>query len=337
MASVAGAAPGHGAPPYHPPVLSVRHYLAGRVVEGIDPSQVSELRTESDSVVWVDGVDVSEEELLLLADEFGLHHLAVEDARKHGQRPKLEHYTTHAFLVGYSADLAEIDVWIGPDWLITVRGRGRRGEVWDHTPALALYERATLDDPDVGKAVWAVLDVLVDEYFGALDRSEDVLEHLEDRVFAEDGTDEREVQRDLFEIRRHLLEFRRTIVPMRDVVAGLLRREVPSVRGEALVLLQDVLDHVLRVIDQTDAQRELVGNAVDAHLAIISNNINQVMKTMTSWGAILFSASLIAGIYGMNFRHMPELGWALGYPFALGTMAAVTFVLWRWFRKRGWI
>lgn len=337
VASVAGGAPGHGAPPYHRPVLTVRHHLPGRVVEGIDPAQVSELLDTGAGVVWVDGIDLSDDELLLLAEEFGLHHLAVEDARKHGQRPKLEHYATHAFLVAASADLAELDVWIGPRWLVTVRGRGRNGEAWDPTPALALYQRVTLHEPDVGKAVWAVLDVVVDEYFTALDRSEDVLENLEDRVFSEHGTDERAVQRDLFEIRRHLLEFRRAIVPMRDVVAGLLRREVPTVGGEALVLLQDVFDHVLRVIDQADAQRELMGNAVDAHLAIISNNVNKVMKTMTSWGAILFSAGLIASIYGMNFRHMPELGWAFGYPFALGMMAVVTLLLWRWFRKRGWI
>jgi magnesium transporter len=200
-----------------------------------------------------------------------------------------------------------------------------------------VYERVSIDVPDVGKAVWAVLDVLVDEYFDALDRSEEILELLEDRVFAEEATDERVVQKDLFEIRRHLLEFRRSIVPLREVLLSLLRREVQSVSNEALVLLQDVLDHVLRVIDQTDAQRELMGNAVDAHLAIISNNINKIMKTMTSWGAILFSAGLIAGIYGMNFRHMPELHWMFGYPFALGLMVAVTFALWRWFRKRGWI
>jgi magnesium transporter len=318
-------------------VLTVRHHTPGQVTEVADPTVVSELRQDASGLVWVDGVDVTAAELDLLADEFALHRLTVEDARKHGQRPKLEHYPTHAFVVAYSAALCEVDIWIGPNWIITVRGHNRAGEEWDVRDALALYERVTIDRPDVGKAVWAVLDELVDGYFEALDASEDILEHLEDRVFSENGTDEREVQKDLFEIRRHLLEFRRSIVPLREVLLALLRREVAPVTGEALVLLQDVLDHVLRVIDQTDAQRELMGNAVDAHLAIISNNINKIMKTMTSWGAILFSAGLIAGIYGMNFRHMPELHWMFGYPFALGLMVLVTYLLWRWFRKRGWI
>jgi magnesium transporter len=318
-------------------VLKVRLHTAGQVREQIDPQDVSELRQDASGMVWVDAADASEEELLLLADEFDLHHLAVEDARKHGQRPKVEHYPTHDFLVAYSAGLAEVDLWVGPNWIITVRGHGPGGEEWDLDPAWQLYQRVSLEQPDVGKAVWAVLDTLVDEYFDALDHSEGILERLEDRVFAEDGTDEREVQRDLFDMRRQLLEFRRSIVPMREVLAALLRHEVPAVQGESLILLQDVYDHVLRVLDLTDAQRELMGNAVDAHLAIISNNINKVMKTMTSWGAILFSAGLIAGIYGMNFRHMPELGWMFGYPFAIGLMVLTTAVLFRWFRKRGWI
>ena len=318
-------------------MLTVRHHTPGNVEQDIDPHDVSELREDKKCFLWVDGADVTDDELALLADEFGLHQLAVEDASKHGQRPKVEHYTTHSFLVAYSASLAEVDVWVGPNWMITVRGRNEKGETWNPKDAIDLYTRVSIDEPDVGHALWAVLDTLVDEYFDAIDHSEDVLEDLEDRVFAENGTDEHEVQRHLFVVRRRLLEFRRSIVPMREVLAALLRREVPSIKGEALVLLQDVYDHVLRVVDQTDAQRELMGNAVDAHLAIISNNVNKVMKTMTSWGAILFSAGLIAGIYGMNFRHMPELHWMFGYPFALGLMAVVTFILWRWFRKRGWI
>src|SRR4029079_7564095 len=129
-----------------------------------------------------------------------------------GQRPKVEHYTTHSFLVAYSASLAEVDVWVGPNWMITVRGRNEKGETWNPKDAIDLYTRVSIDEPDVGHALWAVLDTLVDEYFDAIDHSEDVLEDLEDRVFAENGTDEHEVQRHLFVVRRRLLEFRRSIV-----------------------------------------------------------------------------------------------------------------------------
>jgi magnesium transporter len=112
---------------------------------------------------------------------------------------------------------------------------------------------------------------------------------------------------------------------------------VPWVDDEALLLLRDVEDHVLRAIDMVDSARDLMGNAVDAHLSIISNRMNVVMKKMTSWGAILFGAGLIAGIYGMNFEHMPELRWQVGYPMALGMMATLTIVLYKVFRKRDWL
>ncbi len=145
------------------------------------------------------------------------------------------------------------------------------------------------------------------------------------------------MQRDLFAVRRDLLQFRRRVVPLREVVAALLRREVDWIDDATLVHLQDVYDHVLRAIDAIDSQRELLGNAVDAQLAIASNRMNGVMKKMTSWGAILLASTLVAGIYGMNFEHMPELRWRLGYPFALSIMLAITVAGYRAFRRRGWL
>jgi magnesium transporter len=126
-------------------------------------------------------------------------------------------------------------------------------------------------------------------------------------------------------------------VPLRDVVQVLLRREADWVDDVTATHLQDVYDHVLRAADVVDSQRELMGNAVDAHLAIISNRVNEVMKRMTSWGAILLGSTLVAGIYGMNFEHMPELGWTLGYPFALGLMALITVVGYRYFKGKDWL
>ena len=138
-------------------------------------------------------------------------------------------------------------------------------------------------------------------------------------------------------MRRALIEMRRHVAPMRDVVLGVLRREIPWVEGETLVYLQDVLDRLLRVIDGVDVQRELLGNVVDAQLGLQANRMNSVMKKMTSWGAILICATLIAGIYGMNFRNMPELGWRFGYAGALGSMLAVTIGLYFWFRHKDWL
>jgi magnesium transporter len=127
------------------------------------------------------------------------------------------------------------------------------------------------------------------------------------------------------------------VVPLREVLSAILRQEVAYIDGDALITIHDAFDKLLRVVDLVDEQRELVGNAVDAHLAVMSNQMNLVMKKLTAWGSIVFGATLIAGIYGMNFRHMPELGWKYGYPMALGMMLALSVLLYRMFRKRDWL
>ncbi|HEX2039509.1 MAG TPA: magnesium/cobalt transporter CorA [Acidimicrobiales bacterium] len=302
-----------------------------------DPDEISDLVARGDRLLWVDLSDPTEDDFRTIDREFELHPLAVEDARKHGQRPKLELYPTHAFVVAYSRALCEVDLFIGPTWLVSVRGRNHAGETWSLDDARRRFERTSAPEFTVGFLLYSVLDELVDGWFVALDAVEEELEELEDRIFSHEPLVEAEVQQDLFHLRRRLLLARRAVMPVRDVLSALLRREVRWIDDATLVLLQDVYDHVLRVADAIDTQRELMGNAVDAHLAIISNRMNEVMKTMTSWGAILLGATLIAAIYGMNFEHMPELGWAYGYPFALGLMVVLTLVGWAFFRRRDWL
>ncbi|MBW3667758.1 MAG: magnesium/cobalt transporter CorA [Actinobacteria bacterium] len=302
-----------------------------------DPGDISDLLGHEGRLLWVDLSDPTDEDFACIAAEFDLHPLAMEDARKHGQRPKLERYPTHVFVVAYSEKLAEVDLFVGPDWLVTVRGANEDGDRWQIDEARRRFERTRVNGAAVGLLLYTILDELVDGYFRATDIAEDELETLEDRIFGEDVPDEREVQHDLFEIRRRLLHFRRAVVPLRDVINALLRREVPWIDDQTVLLLQDVYDHVLRVIDLVDTQRELMGNAVDAHLAIISNHMNEVMKTMTSWGALLLGSTLIAGIYGMNFEHMPELGWQFGYPMAIGLMVLLTVTGFVAFRRRDWL
>jgi magnesium transporter len=324
-------------------VIKAFAFTPGDVCEIEDPTDVSERRGAKDTLIWVDLWDATDEDMACVQEEFELHPLAMEDAKKHGQRPKLEQYPTHAFIVAYSRGLAEVDLFVGPGWVVSVRGDGGDGTPWDVGPARSRFERTRGGgwgggaSCSVGFLVYTLLDELVDGYFHATDEAEDRLEELEDRIFSERLPDERDVQQKLFDIRRELLMFRRIVVPLRDVVGALLRREVEWLDDRSVLLMQDVYDHVLRAIDLLDGQRELMGNAVDAHLAIISNRMNQVMKKMTSWGAILLGSTLVAGIYGMNFQHMPELGWRYGYPFALGLMAVITAVGYWLFRRRDWL
>jgi magnesium transporter len=318
-------------------MIDVRLYRPGHVQSGIDPADISELVHQEGCLLWVDVDEFGPSVVTQLAEEFSLHPLALEDAQKQGQRPKVERYPSHNFLVAVSAGLAEVDMFIGPDWVITVRGAPRDGQHWPIKVVQERFERTSLDHPTVGHLVHVILDELVDGYFDRADELEDRIEDLEDPVFGEETMDERPIQHELFELRRDLLVFRRAVVPLRDVLGTLLRKEVAGIEEETTYLLQDVYDHLLRVVDQIDSQRELMGNAVDAHLALISNRMNKVMKKMTSWGAILFGSGLIAGVYGMNFEHMPELSWYWGYPMALGLMFALTVVLYVSFRRRDWL
>ncbi|MDQ3575486.1 MAG: magnesium/cobalt transporter CorA [Actinomycetota bacterium] len=318
--------------------ISVCAYRPGRDAEEVaDPDDISEIRGRDDRLIWVDLLDPSDADLARIAAEFELHHLALEDAKKHGQRPKLERYPTHAFLVAYSGAPTEVDVFIGRDWLVTVRDRDEAGEPWSLDGARARFERTRPENATVGFLLYVLLDELVDGYFGVVEDAEDRLEVLEERLFAESHPDERTMQRDLFAARRDLLEFRRRVVPLREVVSALLHGEVSWLDDATLVHLQDVHDHVLRATELLDEQRELLGNVMEAQLALASNHMNRVMKTMTSWGALLLGATLVAGIYGMNFEHMPELDWKLGYPFALGVMAVSTILGYRAFKRRDWL
>ena len=302
-----------------------------------DPAEIATIVKRSDELVWVDVLDPNEADFRCLCQEFGLHPLAVEDAQKHGQRPKLEHYANHSFVVAYSREMAEVDLFIGPSWLITVRERNPNGEVCRIDAIRTRFQRESPHQTTVGHLVYVVLDELVDGYLDRTDAIEDEVEGIEERIILDQVGAPIEVQTQLLGLRRQLLEFRKVVLPLRDVLGRLQRGEVESVDAVAREQLQDVVDHAYRVVDQLDQERELIGNAVDAHNALIANRMNEVMKRMTSWGAILIASTLIAGVYGMNFEHMPELGWKYGYAWALGLMGVITVLGYRYFKKKDWL
>lgn len=317
-------------------MIAVRAYSPGEVRE-VAPSAISDEIVKPDSLVWVDVTAPSAEDLACLRDEFEVHPLALEDVSERHQRPKLEHYPSHAFVVAYSADLQEIGFFVSATWLISVRHEGPDGKLWPVEAARQRFERRRGHGVSSGELLHTLLDELVDGYFAATERSEDALETLEECVFTEQSTDQRAVQQQLFSARRELLRFRRAVVPLRDVLASLLRGDVDWIDRATIVHLQDVHDHVLRAVDQLDLQRELLANVVDAHLAIISNRMNEVMKKTTSWGAIILGSTLVAGIYGMNFSDLPALHDRFGYLWALGLMAAVTAGGYLFFRTKEWL
>ncbi len=297
------------------------------------------IQHEFGEIKWTDVVDATDEELDALDLDHGLGDRTFEEARRRAARPTMQRFADHAYIVAFSGSLAEIDMYIGDTWFITIRRHDDEGREWDPAVALARIERCGAK-VTTGLMLATVLEELVDGYFDGTDVLEDQLEEIEDRIFQDpvDNTRaEQRVQAELFAVRRDLLEIRRAVVPLREVLSALLRREVTWVDGDALIVIRDTFDKLLRAVDIVDELRELVGNAVDAHLAVMSNQMNAVMKQLTAYGSIVFGATLIAGIYGMNFVHMPELEWYFGYPFALGTMAVLSFFLYRLFRRRDWL
>lgn len=316
-------------------------FLADSSVDTDDFGEISRALTDPDALVWIDICGPDEGELEPLVDVLGLHELAVEDVNKHGQRAKLDRFPSHAFLVAYAraedGDMSEVDFFVGANWLLTVRELNDHGESFPIDGARARYERTRQVDRKVGYLLYTLMDSLVDGYFSEADKVEDRLELIEEDLFEHGPPADGSLQQELLTLRRELIVFRRRVVPLRDVVLSLLRREIPWIEEQAILYFEDVLDHLLRVTDQIDTQRELMGNVVDASLALSSNRMNEVMKKMTSWGAILIVATLVAGIYGMNFQNMPELRWKYGYFMALGTMLATTGTLYLYFRRKKWL
>ena len=207
----------------------------------------------------------------------------------------------------------EVDVVFSDGWLLSVRHSNGAAMAPAGKEALARFERQRGEhgSNDEGFLLWAILDVIVDRYFDVTTAIDERLDDIEDVVF--DRTAD-VIPREIFTLRRSIVAFRRAVGPLREVLAQLLRKEVECIGDEAIAHLQDVYDHTLRVLDLIESQRELLTGLLEGQLAVQSNQMNRVMKATSSWGAILIASTLIAGIYGMNFRHMPELEWAFGYP-----------------------
>jgi magnesium transporter len=300
-------------------------------------------REEPECLLWVDCEDPSVDEIAALAEHLDIHQLTAEDLVNANQRTKLERFADHfhvaikdLVLAGDHLERREVDLVFGDGWLLSVRHGAPTGPSPAGVEALTRFERQRGEhgSNDEGFLVWAIMDVIVDRYFDVTGAIDDRLDAIEDLVF---DTTESGIPREIFTLRRSIVAFRRAVGPLREVLSELLRREVACIGDAAITHLQDVYDHVLRVLDLIESQRELLTGLLEGQLAAQSNQMNRVMKATSSWGAILIAATLIAGIYGMNFRHMPELRWELGYPFALALMGLVTIVLYRLFKRQDWL
>jgi magnesium transporter len=292
--------------------------------------------------------------------------LALEDAFRSRERPKVDVYAprllradgegdaapaakkaaldpaildAYYFIVFYTAEfnaddtdivVRSLNLFVGTHYLVTVH----------HDPIPQIGETAERFrspvsplDRRVSVLVYVLLDAIVDDYFSMMDQIADRVEALEDTIFAEAGEDTIQT---IFALKKDLLELRHIVAPERDVINVLLRRELPVFRSREMAYLQDIYDHIVRLTDIIDTYRDLASSALDSYLSIQSNNLNQIMKTLTVGSILLMAAAWIAGIYGMNFKYMPELEQRWGYPASLMLMAAVMLGLALFFKRRKW-
>jgi magnesium transporter len=304
-----------------------------------NPNLISDHCARPSEVVWVDVSDPTSQDFVDLAREFGFHPLSIEDCRHEHQRPKVEEYEGYYFLVLYEAEmqaesqleLRELNIFLGPNYLVTVHSQPIR----NIEKAQQTWRRwADVSERRTGLPAYLLMDAIVDDYMPLLDDLSDRLEDVEEKVFE---NFQPEALQDIFKIRKQLIFLRRAVVPLRDVLNTLLRREQPVFSRETMIYFQDVYDHLIRVADSIDALRDIAGSTMDAYLSVSGNRTNFVMKRLTSISAILMSVTLIAGIYGMNFQFMPELGWRYGYIGALVSMLLVGLALYFYFRKIKWL
>ncbi len=311
-----------------------------RLRHRLDRTEIEYLLADDQNVLWLDLERPTDEDLRFLASEFNLHPLALEDAGKQHQRPKIDRYDGMTFIVFYDIDWVEetsrideheLDIFVGRNFLITVH----------HEPieeiaevAIRFQENVAEIERGVGTLLYSLLDTIVDHYFPVVDQIGACIADLERRVFAN-----RETQgvHDTFALRKELITMRRVVAPERDVLASLARRELPLVGAAVSPYFQDVNDHVVRVTDAIDGYRDLLDTTFDAYQSLNAESTNRVIKTMTAYTIILMAVTLIAGIYGMNFEHMPELGTRFGYPAALLAMLVVGFWLRGYFKRKGWL
>ena len=319
-------------------------YQNGRKLAEIPIEDISEYLDRSGCFVWVAMFEPSPGELDQMAAEFGLHELAVEDARKGHQRPKIEEYGDSLFAVLHPAEMVrsaegadelrigELAVFVGPNYVLTVRQRTQAG--FSAVRARAEREPELLKHGS-GFVFYALIDNVVDRYFPILEELETRLETAEERMFA--GGSTRGRIEELYALKRTLMALKHVVTPLMEAVGKLYGGRVPQLCQGMQDYFRDVYDHLARINGTIESIREMLTTAIQVNLALIGISDNEVTKRLAAWGALITIPTLVAGIYGMNFKNMPELEWQHGYPLALGIMLAIDLVLFWRFRRADWI
>jgi len=314
-------------------------YQHGHKLADIPVADISEHIAADDTFVWVALKDAKAEELAVMQEEFGLHELAVEDALRGHQRPKIEEYGDSLFVVVKTVEmvddelvLGEIDIFVGNNYVLS----SRQNSAQSFMGVRARTEREPhLLRHGSGFVLYALMDAAVDRYFPIVDAFEEELEQIEDSIFLQQ-TQRANIQR-LYELKRKVMTLRHAVAPLLDAIGKLHGGRVPAMCLNSQEYFRDVHDHLARINGTLDTIRDTIGTAIQVNLSMVALDEGEVNKRLAAYAAIFAVLTAFAGIWGMNFKNMPELDWRYGYPAALTLMATTCFLLYRRFKRAGWL
>ncbi|HEY9467262.1 MAG TPA: magnesium/cobalt transporter CorA [Vicinamibacterales bacterium] len=323
------------------PVIDCAAYCSGARVADLGIDQIRPALSRDDQFVWLGLYEPEQDVLREVQQQFGLHDLAIEDAYNAHQRPKLELYEDSLFVVLRTAHMStssrhlefgETHIFLGRNYLVTVRHGSLRSHIGvrqrcESTPHLL--------SKGPGYVLYALMDFVVDQYLPVVQQIEEEVEELEDLIFGMSDTGDATSR--IYQLKRELLSLRRAVAPLVEVCNRLMRFDLPHIPEDTRVYFRDVYDHIVRLNETIDAQRELLTTALEAHLSLMSHAQNEHMKRITAWAAMIAVPTMIAGIYGMNFKHMPELNWDYGYQVSIVVMAGACAALYVGFKRSGWL
>jgi len=320
-------------------LVSCVAYQDGKKLGDIDKKDISDYVRRPECLVWVALYNPEPSELSEMQEEFGLHELAVEDAHHGHQRPKIEEYGDSLFAVLHTVDvengdlnIGEIDLFVGPNYVLTVRTHTEHG----FAAVRARCEREPhLLRQGSGFVFYALMDAVVDRYFPALDALEAKLEAVEELIFS--GSSVRSNIESLYGLKQKLMTLKHAAGPLLDASGKLHGGRVPQVCAGTQEYYRDVHDHLIRINQSIDSLRDMVTTAISVNLSLITLQENETTRRIAAYAALVAVPTMIAGVYGMNFKNMPELSWPFGYPLALSIMAILDSVLFHRLRKAGWL
>ena len=315
-------------------------YENGRKFADIPASEIHSYVCRPGCFVWVAMRDRDIALLEEMREQFNLHPLAVEDAQQGHQRPKVEEYGDSLFVVLHMIEpgnpdlrVGEVEIFAGPNYILSVRSGVEKG--FDDVRARCESEPELLRQGSC-YVLYALMDAVVDRYFPILDQLEDQLDELEKRIFTQGGDARANIQA-LYRLKQRLMVLKHAVAPLLEGVSNLSGARSPPRVGPLREYFRDIYDHLLRLNQMIDSDRDTIASATQVNLSMIAMQENETMKRLTAYAALVAIPTMIAGIYGMNFQDMPELHWHYGYPVCLGIMAALDAYLFYRFRKSKWL